>query len=142
MKLLLEREEVKPDKPDKRRRDPLSGKIYGSPTPLSYATSDGYERVVKLLLERKEVNPDKPDERTRTPLSYAVWSEHENLGGEFQTWGGQFRRAGLWGVVKLLLEQEEVNLERPDRGDRTPLSYAASGGYEGEAITRTGRGLS
>ena len=102
VKLLLERDEVKPDKPDKRRRDPLSDKIYGSPTPLSYATSDGYERVVKLLLERKEVNPDKPDERTRIPLSYAVWSEHVNLGGEVQTWGGQFRQARLCGSGEII----------------------------------------
>ena len=57
---------------------------------------------------------------------------------------------GHEGVVKLLLEREEVNPDRPDRRSpskhgpskdgRTALSYAASGEYEsGETITRTGR---
>jgi len=30
--------------------------------------------------------------------------------------------------VKLLLEWEEVNPDKPDGGSRTPLSYAAKGG--------------
>ena len=34
-------------------------------------------------------------------------------------------------VVKLLLEWEEVNSDKPDGGGRTPLSYSAGGGHEG-----------
>ena len=45
-------------------------------------------------------------------------------------------------VVRILLRREEVNPDKPDKDGQTQLSYAASGGYEGEAITRTGRGLS
>ena len=36
-------------------------------------------------------------------------------------------------MVKLLLEQEEVNTDKPDFCDQTPLSSAAGGGYEGVA---------
>ena len=55
--ILLGREEVNLDKPDR------DGK-----TPLSHAALTGHEGVVKILLGREEVNPDKPDNRGRTPL--------------------------------------------------------------------------
>ena len=105
VKLLLEREEVNPVKPNG-----------GGRTPLSSAAGNGNEGVVKLLLERDEVNPDRPDKirrgilrkttSGRTPLSYAA--------------GG-----GYLGVVKLLLEREEVNPDTPDHDGRMPLLYAA-----------------
>jgi len=60
VKLLLEREEVNPDRPSRRGQLPPKDS-QGSRTPLSYAAEGGYEGVVKLLLEREEVNPDKPD---------------------------------------------------------------------------------
>jgi len=66
VKILLEREEVNPGKPDK----------WGN-TPLSDAAGNGHEGVVKILLEREEVNPDKPDKYGRTPLSYAAGDGHE-----------------------------------------------------------------
>jgi len=135
VKLLLEREEVNPDKPDDLDR-----------TPLSYAASGGYEGVVKLLLEREEVNSDKPDDGGRTPLSYAAQSGHEGVAKLLlereevnpdkpdnygQTPLSYASEGGYSGVVKLLLEREEVNPEKSDDGERTPLSYAAGGGYEG-----------
>ena len=44
-------------------------------------------------------------------------------------------------MVKLLLNREEVNPDKPDFCDQTPLSYAAEGRNEGgETSTRTGRG--
>ena len=49
--MLLDREEVNPDKPD-----------FCDQTPLSYAAEGRYEGVAKLLLEREEINPDKPDD--------------------------------------------------------------------------------
>ena len=61
VKLLLEREEVNPDKPDSHGQ-----------TPLLYAAIGGHEGVVKLLLEREEVNPDKPDRNGQTPISLAT----------------------------------------------------------------------
>jgi len=80
VKLLLERGEVNPDKPEQRGR-----------TPLSHAAGRGYEAVVKLLLEREEVNLDEPDKCSeslsrygdtvggRTPLSYAAGRGHEGV---------------------------------------------------------------
>jgi len=35
------------------------------------------------------------------------------------------------GVVKLLLEREDVDPDRPDKQASTPLSWAAGNGYEG-----------
>jgi len=100
VKILLEREEVNPDKPNNNGR-----------TPLSYAALSGHEGVVKILLEREEVNPDKPDRWGQTPLSDAARDGHE-------------------GVVRILLGREEVNPDRPDNRGRTPLSFAAKNGHE------------
>jgi len=67
VKILLGREEVKPDKLDN-----------DGATPLSYAAEYGHEEVVKILLER-EVNPDKPDHGGQTPLSYAAQNGDEGV---------------------------------------------------------------
>jgi len=50
VKILLQQEEVTPDKPDN-----------GGETPLSHGASHGHEGVVKILLQQEEVNPDMPD---------------------------------------------------------------------------------
>ena len=91
MKLLLEREDVSPDRPENCGR-----------TPLSLAATSGNEGVVKLLLERENVSPDRPANSGRTPLFFAAGNGHE-------------------GVVKLLLEREDVNPNMPDNDGRTPL---------------------
>ena len=79
MRLLLERKDVSPNRPNK----------YGQ-TLLSWAARNGCEEVVKLLLEREDVSPDKPDNDGRTPLSWAALYGRE-------------------GVVKLLLEREDIS---------------------------------
>jgi len=81
-------------------------------TPLTWASRNGHEEVVKMLVGRDEVNPDVADEGGRTPLSYAA-------------------EGGYGEVVRLLLEREEVNPDKPDNDGRTPLSYAAGGEHEG-----------
>ena len=101
LKILLERQEINPDKPDNDDR-----------TPLSHAAKNGHERVIKILLGWEEVNPDKPDKFDRTPLSYAAESGHE-------------------GVMKMLLKRGRVNPDKLDTFGRTPLSYAACFGHEG-----------
>ena len=68
MKILLEREEVNPNKPDN------SGQ-----TPLTYAAKNGHEGVVRILLGREEVNPDRTDNEGRTPLSFAAEYGHEGV---------------------------------------------------------------
>jgi len=92
VKILLEREEVNPNKPNN----------HGA-TPLWFATAHGHEGVVKILLESEEVNPDKPDNYGGTPLMSAAEKGHE-------------------GVVKILLEHEEVKPDKSDRMGKTPLS--------------------
>ena len=61
MKILLERDDVDPDKPNN----------WGQ-TPLWQAAQGGHEGMVKILLERDDVDPDKLDIFGQTPLSCAT----------------------------------------------------------------------
>ena len=61
MRILLERDDIDPDKPDQDGR-----------TPLWWAAWVGQEGVVKLLLGRDDVNPDKPDKSGLTPRELLV----------------------------------------------------------------------
>ena len=100
VKLLLERKDVNPDRPDKWDQ-----------TPITRAAGNGHEAVVKLLLERKDVNPDRPDNNGQTPISWAAKNGHE-------------------AVVKLLLGRKDVNPDRLDKWDHTPIALAAGNGHE------------
>ena len=109
VKLLLELEDVDPDRPDNQ----------GS-TPLSWAAYHGHEGVAQLLLGQKDVDPDMPDEQDSTPLSWAANNGHD-------------------GVVKILLEREDVDPNRPDENNQTPLACAAREGNEGVVKLLLGR---
>ena len=67
-KVLLGRDDVNLDKPN---RD--------SQTPLSWAARHGHEGIVKMLLRRDEVNPDKPDNQGQVPLWYAAKNGHAGV---------------------------------------------------------------
>ena len=102
VKLLLEREDVKPDTLDT---------IYGQ-TPILRAAGSGHEGIVKLLLGRKDVNPDTPDPiHGWTPLSQAA-------------------SCGYEGVVKLLLDRKDVNPNNPTKSGQTPLTLATENGHD------------
>ena len=91
--MLLEREDVNPDKPDTK---------YGQ-TPLSWAASKGHEVVVKMLLEREDVNPNQPDTKYgRTPPSWAAENEHEGVVNMLLFTGGGTREGGWWKILKYL----------------------------------------
>ena len=98
MEILLERDDIDPEKPNE----------YGQ-TPLWRAAFGGHEGVVKILLGCDDVNPNKPDNYGRTPLLRAAASE----------------RAG---VVKILLGRSDVNPDKPDVYGQTPLFYATTRG--------------
>ena len=87
MKLLLAREDVDPNLPDKNGR-----------TPLSFAAEDGYEKIVKKLLERKDIDSDLPDRNGLTPLSYAT-------------------RSNYFGTMRLLSNPRRSSCERSDNSD-------------------------
>ena len=89
-------------------------------TPLSWATENGREAVVKLLLGREPVEVNSKDIDGRTPLLYAVENGHE-------------------AVVKLLLGREGVEVNSKDIDGRTPLSYAAVYGHEAVVKLLLGR---
>jgi ankyrin repeat protein len=76
---------------------------------LSEAKNGKEEEVGRLISEG--ANVDFQDEYGRTPMSWAAEGGHE-------------------AVVKLLLEQYEVQYDSKDNGDQTPLSRAAEGGRE------------
>ena len=99
-KLLLEREDLHPNRPDNQ-----------DCTPLSWAAHNGHDRVVKLLLDRKDIDPNMADNQGGTPLSWAANNGHR-------------------GVAELLLGRKDVDPNRPDEDDRTPLGCAAVWGHE------------
>jgi len=82
-------------------------------TPLHAASFLGIVEIVAIVLEKKEWDANATDCLDSTALKWAVRNGHEE-------------------VVKMLLEQEEIN---PDQTDtefgRTPISYAAEKGHEG-----------
>jgi len=78
VKLLLEREDVVSNRPDKYDQ-----------IPLRRAAFKGPEGVVKLLSERRDVDLNSPDADAITPFWWAAGKGYE-------------------GVTKLLLEREDV----------------------------------
>lgn len=111
VKLLLDRDDIKPDLGNSQGR-----------TPLSFAAEHGHAPVVKLLLRQNNVNPNSKDYYDRTPLSFAA--EHGHIS-----------------VVELLLQQDNIEADAdsydqdaagrwlPEDGGRTPLSFAAGNGH-------------
>ncbi|KAJ3486515.1 hypothetical protein NLG97_g6599 [Lecanicillium saksenae] len=83
-------------------------------TPLSYATEEGHEAIIKLLLATDKVDVDAKDDIGRTPLLYAAENGHE-------------------AIVKLLVATDKVDVDAKDDFGRTPLSYAAENGHEAVA---------
>jgi len=61
VRMLLERNDVNPDKADKWTR-----------TPLARAAKNGNEGVVRMLLKENDVSPDTADKWSRRPLSWAL----------------------------------------------------------------------
>ena len=159
-KLLLERQTVNPDQPDR----------YFNRTALSWAAGKGHEGIVRLLLEqasaksdgtdgwwgktprvvnmvrgRRCVDPNRPDKYGQTAILLATEAGREEvvkllLGRKDvkpdATDG--YGRTPLWyasglgweGVVKLLVARDDVNIHRPDKNGATPLLSAAEGGSE------------
>ncbi|KLJ05924.1 hypothetical protein EMPG_10632 [Blastomyces silverae] len=114
-------------------------------TPLSYASENGHEAMVKLLLTAGEVDVDVKDKHGRTSLSYASGSGHEAIvkllltTGEvdvdskgFSGWTPLFYASanGHEAIVKLLLATDEVDVEATDDDGQTPLSITCERGSE------------
>lgn len=111
VKILLDRDDIKPDLENIEYR-----------TPLSFAAEHGHMPVVDLLLRQDNVNPNSKDNEDRTPLSFAA--EHGHIS-----------------VVELLLQQVNIEADAasydhnaagrwvPEDGGRTPLSFAAENGH-------------
>jgi len=160
-KMLLERQTISPDKPDRDLRR----------TALSWAAAMGHEGIVRLLLERasskpdgtdgwwgrtprvvkrvwrrRYVNPNRPDKYGQPAVQLAAEEGHEgvvelllgrndvkpNMPDDFgQTPLSSAAAKGHDGVVRLLLGREGVNPDMPDKNRRTPLSWATGKGHDG-----------
>ena len=89
VKLLLERDDVNPDKPSR----------YGE-TPLWWAAHNGHGEVAEILLKRDGVDPHRQHRYGETPLQQAARNGHEE-------------------VVKILLGQGVVSPGKPDERGET-----------------------
>ncbi|KAJ5662531.1 uncharacterized protein N7477_010147 [Penicillium maclennaniae] len=111
VRMLLDRDDIQPDRGNSQGR-----------TPLSFAAERGHTPVVDLLLRQNNVNVNSKDYYDRTPLSFAA--EHGHIG-----------------VVELMLQQDNIEADAencdqdaagrylPEDGGRTPLSFAAGNGH-------------
>ena len=83
--------------------------------------------VVKIPLKRDNVDPDKLDMHGQTPLSLAARYGY----GEWWTYFSNGTTSTLYRhgeVVKILLKQDDIDLDKQDEYRQIPLSYAAEGG--------------
>ena len=137
MNLIFRSKYINPDKPDNNGQ-----------TPLSWATRNGHDGVVKLLLRRRDVSSDRPDNCGRTPLLWASQNGHDgvvklllelkDISPDWRDYRGQtpLSRAawnGHDGVVRLLLGRKDVSPDVLDNYGQTPLSWAAWNGHDGVA---------
>jgi ankyrin repeat protein len=115
------------------------------------AVSRGHEQSVRLLLEQKDLEVNVSDTfRIQTPLVMAAMQGQESavnlllniredieLGAE-DIYGytalGWACTKGHEGIVKLLLDREDIKADQPGKDHETPLYKAARYGYE--AIVR------
>jgi len=126
---LLERNDV----------DPNIADTICNRTPLSWAVENGHEVVVRMLLRRNDVNPNIADIRCGRGLSmvtspgcYGGIRGVFGFGNYRQTPLGWAAESGREGVVKILLERNDINPNMADtKYGRTPLSWAAESGHSG-----------
>ena len=129
VKLLLKRKEV----------NAYSKISFLGRTPLSYAAKNGHETVVKLLLGLKKES-DSTDHLNQMSLSEAAENGHEavvkllletdlnNICTLAPLWWAA--ALGLETIVKLLVEQENMEPDLKDFLGQTPLWWAAVRGHE------------
>ena len=100
--MILEREDVNPNQVP-------TGCLC---TPLSVATWNKRDGVVRMLLEREDINPNMADTSdSSTPLLYAADRGYE-------------------GIVKMLLDRSDTRIDIQDKRNKTALSLALSEGHD------------
>jgi ankyrin repeat protein len=139
IKLLLNREDIKADQPDKDNETPLfraaTGMFGSEPivrlllargdvnpshrtlfgaTPILVAAFLGRERIVRLLLDHKDVDPDSQTTNGDTPL-LAAPSRERPENGSFE-------------VVRLLLARADVNGRHRNSDGRDAFFHAGQSG--------------
>ncbi|CAH0024520.1 unnamed protein product [Clonostachys rhizophaga] len=96
-----------------------------SPTPLYWASYNGYGKVVKMILDRGDVDTldyNWEDASGRTALLWAVEKQHRD-------------------VIQHLVKSERIDVNHPDKKGRTPLRWACEMGRKDivDLLISTGR---
>ena len=95
-------------------------------TPFAFACSKGQVEVVKLLLEHEKEGIDLniPDINGRTPFSFACFNKQDQR--EHKRWeeNEPICSNETMEIVKLLLENPDIDLNMPDNNGNTPFLFA------------------
>ena len=94
-------------------------------TPLSWAAGNGYDKIARALLRKDQATFRIVDNNSRTPLLWAAMSgkedivnlllkKEQNVGWVDSTGQTAAAANGHEGVVKILLQQKNVNLDVRD----------------------------
>ncbi|GKZ38373.1 hypothetical protein AbraIFM66950_010530 [Aspergillus brasiliensis] len=123
----------------------MEGEVQVPSTELMVASYFGLEAIGELLLQGEVPYLDEEDPvMRRTALSMAAGGGSEravklllDAGSRSLNWRDEHGTPLLWAaekgntrVVRLLLDQPDIDLDLPAVGGRTPLSYAAENGHE------------
>ncbi|OTB05176.1 hypothetical protein M426DRAFT_31693, partial [Hypoxylon sp. CI-4A] len=126
-----------------QNKDDLDSKDSYGRTPLLWAANNGKENIVQLLLDTGKVDKDAKDNRHYTPLLAAIKAGHEGTvrllldykadastkydGFTSLSWAIHGRHEA---VIRVLLANDQVDINVSEKGGQTPLMRAAKYGYE------------
>lgn len=112
-------------------------------TALFYAVQKNYAEAVKLLLDQDDILVDQKDNDGNTPLKKACYDGHRNIAVLLLNKGADVNAKNnedfspLWDsvkenhpdIVKLLLDQDDIQVDPKTNQGMTPLHMACTGGY-------------
>ncbi|CCX34179.1 Similar to Ankyrin repeat domain-containing protein 29; acc. no. Q8N6D5 [Pyronema omphalodes CBS 100304] len=94
-----------------------------------------HERVVKLLLTQSNIEPKTKDKYGCTALMLAIMGGYRSIVKLLLAQDALINacQRDYEGIVRLLLEREDIDVDASDNYGKTALTYAVEGGYNGIA---------